>query len=279
MKNLITIEEFLELKNKKNNFVLLDCRFSLSDKEYGIRSYNEKHIEGAVYVDLEKDMTGKVAEHGGRHPLPDLESFKERMNSMGVEDDSLVIIYDDGDLAAASRLWWLFKYIGKEKVMVLEEGLNGWIKKGLTVTSQPGEIKTKAGELTLNKKEDIFVPMEYVKNNLGNKDILIIDSREKDRYLGLVEPVDKKAGHIPGAKNYFWKDSFDELKVKDKDVLIERLKFIDKEKEIIVHCGSGITGCVNVLILEEMGIESKLYAGSWSDWISYDDNPVAVGEE
>lgn len=277
MKNLMKLEDFLNIKDDKE-FVLLDCRFNLSDKEYGKKAFNEGHIKGAIYVDLETELTGEVKEHGGRHPLPNLKNFTEDMNKKFVDDDIDVIIYDDGDLAAASRLWWIFKYIGKENVYILEEGIKAWKDRNLPLEQkQTINSDRTVGNLSLNIKDDMYCDMQYVKDNLDT--VFIMDVREEERYLGDVEPVDKKAGHISGAKNYFWKDNFNDFKVKPKEELKELLKGLEEKETIIVHCGSGITGSVSVMILDELGIKAKLYGGSWSDWISYDENPIVVGEE
>jgi len=271
------LEDFLNIKDDKE-FVLLDCRFNLSDKEYGKKAFNEGHIKGAIYVDLETELTGEVKEHGGRHPLPNLKNFTEDMNKKFVDDDIDVIIYDDGDLAAASRLWWIFKYIGKENVYILEEGIKAWKDRNLPLEQkQTINSDRTVGNLSLNIKDDMYCDMQYVKDNLDT--VFIMDVREEERYLGDVEPVDKKAGHISGAKNYFWKDNFNDFKVKPKEELKELLKGLEEKETIIVHCGSGITGSVSVMILDELGIKAKLYGGSWSDWISYDENPIVVGEE
>ncbi|MBU5592754.1 sulfurtransferase [Clostridium sp. MSJ-4] len=277
MKNLMSLDDFLKIKDN-DDFILLDCRFDLSDKDYGKNAFKEGHIRGAIYVDLETELTGQVKEHGGRHPLPDLNEFTVNMNKKSVDDNIHVIIYDDGDLAAASRLWWLFRYIGKSNVYILEEGIKAWKDRNLPL-EQGGDviIKESKGTLSLNIRDDIYCDVQYVKDNLDKA--FIIDAREKDRYLGKIEPVDKKAGHIPGAKNYFWKDNFNEFKVKPKEELKEIFKGLEEKEDIIVHCGSGITGAANVMILDEIGIKAKLYGGSWSDWISYDENPIVVGEE
>ncbi|PPK47979.1 sulfurtransferase [Clostridium algidicarnis] len=277
MKNLMKLEDFLKIKDDKE-FVLLDCRFNLSDKEYGKKAFNEGHIKGAMYVDLETELTGEVKEHGGRHPLPNLKNFTKDMNKKFVDDDIDVIIYDDGDLAAASRLWWIFKYIGKENVYILEEGIKAWKDRNLPLEQkQTINSDRTVGNLSLNIKDDMYCDIQYVKDNLDT--VFIMDVREEERYLGDGEPVDKKAGHIPGAKNYFWKDNFNDFKVKPKEELKELLKGLKEKETIIVHCGSGITGSVSVMILDELGIKAKLYGGSWSDWISYDENPIVVGEE
>lgn len=276
MKNIITIEEFLKLKQEKD-YVLLDCRFNLMDKTYGVKAYEHAHIPGAIYVDLEKHMTGEAKEHGGRHPLPDMKEFRDNMKSLGIDDEVQVYIYDDGDLAAASRLWWMLKYIGKEKVAIIEEGITGWVNRALETTDKESLKRSTEKELSFKINSNMICDMEYVKDSIGKS--CIVDSREYERYLGKVEPIDKKAGHIPSAVNYFWKEGFEGLKVKSTEELKERFKELSDKEEIIVHCGSGITGCANVLLMEEAELNPILYLGSWSDWISYENNSVATGDE
>lgn len=277
MKNLVDAEW---LKNKicDENLVVFDCRFNLMDPDYGQKVYNEGHIVDSIYVSLDKDLAAEKEEHGGRHPLPDMKDFAKFMENFGVKNDSVIVIYDDGDLAGPSRLWWMLKYMGLENVYILEGGIKAWKKENGQITT---EIKNsfKQGFIKLNLKENIKCDMEYVKNSIGKSDIVIVDSRAKERYLGIVEPMDKKAGHIPTAKNYDWTLNFKDGNILEEDELKDRFKDLTNYKEIIVHCGSGVTGCANILMLEEIGIDSKLYVGSWSDWSSYDENPVATIEE
>lgn len=273
MKNIVTLD-WLKKHLNDENLVIFDCRFDLKDAEYGEKAYSKAHIPNAILINLEKDLTGEKSEHGGRHPLPDMKMFAERMHDLGVCNETKVLIYDDGDLSGASRLWWMLKYIGKEEVFVLEGGIAAWIKHNMPM-SQVANLGRSCGvPLDIKLNDNMNCNMEYVKENINKDDVVIVDSREKDRYLGKIEPVDTKAGHIPSALNYFWKDNFQDIELKSKEALEERFKDLKKYKEIIVHCGSGITGAVNVLVLEELGINSKLYAGSWSDWISYEENEI-----
>ncbi|WP_017414264.1 sulfurtransferase [Clostridium tunisiense] len=277
MKNIVDIN-WLKSHIEDDDLVIIDCRFSLQDPIYGDKAYKEAHIPKAISVNLDKDLAGEKGEHGGRHPLPNMKDFVEFMESLGVSNNTTVLIYDDGDLAAPSRLWWMLKYIGIDKVYLLEGGITAWKTSQGRVTAEEYRGKAK-GKIDINFKEEMKCSMDYVKENLRSNDVVIIDSRAKERYLGLVEPMDKKAGHIPGAKNYDWTLNFKEGKVLPLEELKSRFEKVKDYKEVIVHCGSGVTGCANVLILEEIGIPSRLYVGSWSDWSSYDENPVATDGE
>ena len=277
MKNIVNVTWLKEHK-EDDNLVIIDCRFSLQDPSYGDKAYEVAHIPQAVMLNLDRDLAGEKGEHGGRHPLPNMYDFARSMESKGISNSTTVVIYDDGDLAAPSRLWWMLKYIGIEKVYLLEGGIKQWIAEGGEVNNIPFYGKEK-GKIEVKLSNNMESSMEDVKEHLSDKDTIIIDSRAKERYLGLVEPMDKKAGHIPGAKNYDWTQNFKDGKVLELKELEERFKEIKAYKNIIVHCGSGVTGCANVLILDEIGIPSKLYVGSWSDWSSYEDNLVSTIDE
>ncbi len=277
MKNLVCTK-WVKERLGNTDAVIFDCRFSLMDPEYGEKAYKKEHIEGAIKINLDKDLASKVEKHGGRHPLPKVEEFKSFMEDLGVSNNSTVIVYDDGDLAGASRLWWMLKYIGIENVHVMEGGIKKWILENNPTTDEISNINNK-GSITVKLNEDLICDVNYVKERMKDKNTIIIDSRARERYLGKVEPMDKKAGHIPGSKNYDWANNFKDGKLISKNDLKERFKGVEDYKDIIVHCGSGITGCVNVLMLKEINIDSKLYAGSWSDWCSYEENPVSTEEE
>lgn len=273
MRNLVSVK-WLDENIDNENVVVFDCRYDLTNKNYGIDSYKEGHIKNAFYMDLEKDLADEVSEHGGRHPLPDMKRFKRVLESFGVSNDSVVVAYDDGEIAMAGRLWWLMKYVGHEKVYVLNGGIAKWKEAELQIDSGVQASGSKS-EYEFKINEEIVADMEMVKKNMDNKSCVIVDSRSRERYLGLEEPIDPVAGHIPNAKNYFWQDAILDGYMKDEKMLEQRFEDLKKYDEIIVHCGSGITGCVNYIALDEIGIKSKLYAGSWSDWISYKENPVA----
>ena len=210
--------------------------------------------------------------------MPSIEELQKTFENIGISNDSIVVAYDEGDLSGPARLWWILKYLGHEKVYVLDGGINEFIKIGGEVSNEVPAI-TK-GSLNININEYMKVDMEYVRNSINKDNIAIIDSRENVRYIGEFEPVDKKCGHIPSALNFFWMDILDQnegkVTLKSKSDLEKHFEELNKFDEIIVYCGSGITACPNSLALTEVGINHKVYTGSFSDWISYDDNKVDV---
>jgi thiosulfate/3-mercaptopyruvate sulfurtransferase len=276
LKNLVSTH-WLKSNIDNENLVIVDCRFDLQTPSYGRDSYNKGHIKGAFYMDMNEDLAGEVKDHGGRHPLPDLNEFKEKIENMGIGNDTIVVAYDDGEIAGASRFWWILKYLGHEKVYILNGGIKKWIERNYPLTKDIPNKNKK--EFKINLNEEIIAYMLEVKERKDEESVAILDSRSNERYKGEVEPIDKVAGHIPGAKNYFWMEVLENDELKENEKLKNHFKDLEKYKEVIVHCGSGITGCVNFLALDEIGIKSKLYLGSWSDWISYDENEIAIGEK
>ena len=252
--------------------VIIDCRYDMTNPPYGEKVYLEGHLKGAYYLDLDKDMTSEVREHGGRHPLKDLEVFTEKMGSFGITSDSTIVIYDNGELAMASRLWFMLKLIGLESFIV-ESGYD-YLKDHFDITEEVPKIVSST--LKIHYNSDLICNKDDVILSMKNPKSVIVDSRSNERFNGLVEPFDKIAGHIPTAVNYFWKDNFNGLRAKDYGDIEAMFLEMDNYDERIIHCGSGITGCVNMFFLNEIGISSKLYAGSYSDWVSYDDNEVIV---
>lgn len=261
------------IKNLNNdNLIILDARAELNDSSAGYNQYKNGHIKGAQYVDLDEIMTGKIEEHGGRHPLPPMDEFINNMRELGINNDSIIIVYDNGDLAMAGRLWWLLKYAGLEEVYVLEGGYEDWVNSNLEIIQEVIKAR-KSRDLTLNVDTSLIADIKDVKIAIDSDKIAIVDSRTFDRYSGEIEPLDRVAGHIPTALNYPWVDLIRENK-KDIDQLKEYFKELFDFDEILVHCGSGITGTVNMLFMEEIGLKPKLYAGGYSDWVSYIDNEV-----
>jgi len=261
-----------------NNLVVVDCRADLYDRDYGKRCYEEGHIRNAFFLDVKKDLSGEVKEHGGRSPLPDLNVLKLKLEAVGIGNDKIVVVYDEGALAGAERFWWMLKYLGHEKVYVLNGGINTWIREGYELTKEIPAAKQTSFNISLNN--NIITDVFEVKDNIGKNSFVIVDSRAPERYRGEVEPIDKKAGHIPGAKNYYWKEVLnDKLEFKSEVELKKRFNELEKYEEIVLQCGSGIDGCGNFIAMDEIGFKPKLYVGSWSDWISYEENPVVKGEE
>lgn len=245
--------------------VVLDCRFSLADPHLGRQQYELSHIPNAYYFDLNQDLSGSVAEHGGRHPLPDPLVLAAKFAAAGISALTPVVVYDDG-LAFAARCWWLLRYLGHDRVQVLDSGFRAWAAAGYEVTQVIPPPQT--GKFEPQVRSHWVVDFDMVQQQVQNPDprILLIDSREGDRYRGEREPIDPVAGHIPGAENYPWSDMLnDQGCIKPDDA--QRWDLADRDcEEIWVYCGSGVTACANLLSLEQAGRSGKLYAGSWSDW-------------
>lgn len=269
MKNIVT-SNWIKDKISDDNLVILDVRPNPKD-------YENTHIKGAQYVSLEAVAAGKVSAHGGRTPLPNLNEFTENMKSLGISDTNQVLIYDNGNLSRAGRLWWVLKYIGKKDVFILEGGIGKWIDSGGETTREI-PVVNKSDNLSLNINEKIRVDMEYVKDAIKADNIAIVDARAHERYTGEVEPLDIKAGHIPNALNYPWIDLVKDGKILAIDELEKKFEPLKKYEEVIVYCGSGVTATVPYILMDEIGLEPKMYPGSFSDWISYDENEVVVGE-
>lgn len=268
--NLIVSPEWLAANTENPQVVIIDCRFSLADSESGQKQYQESHIPGAFYLDLNRDLASAVGKHGGRHPLPNMGELADKLSAIGINSsETLVVAYDDSRLAFAARLWWLLRYMGHSKVALLDGGFSAWKAAGYPVTNtlpQPRE-----GKFVVQLQPDLVVDIETVKERKDLPGEVLIDSRESERYAGLREPIDPIAGHIPGAVNYPWQEVTDETgKVRSTSAQKQRWAQLEIGAEIIVYCGSGVTACVNLLSLEIAGIpDAKLYVGSWSDWCSY----------
>jgi thiosulfate/3-mercaptopyruvate sulfurtransferase len=262
--------EWLFTHINNSQVVIVDCRFSLANPQLGQQQYQISHIPGAYYLDLNQDLSSPVSEHGGRHPLPNPYILADKLAKIGVTyQKTLVVAYDDSRFAFASRLWWLLRYLGHEQVAVLNGGFSGWQKAGYPITDIV--LKPKMGSFTPHLNQEKVVDYVYVKNFKDRPDVVLVDSRDGDRYRGEYEPIDKIAGHIPGAINYPWQEVTDASGfLHPPSEQSQRWSKIAPAKEILVYCGSGVTACVNLLSLELASISgAKLYSGSWSDWISY----------
>lgn len=279
MNGSIVTLNWLQDRLGQRELLIVDCRFQLDAPEEGRLAYESGHIPGAFYLDLKNDLSGKPGKHGGRHPLPDLGAFAIRLGAIGMHSASKVIAYDDQGGAMAARLWWMLRMMGHKEVYVLDRGYTAWKESGYPVTT---EIPEPNPRIFLPRiQENWTVSMEEIRAKIGKPGVTLIDSRTRQRFLGEKEQLDPVAGHIPGAINRFWKENVNkDNSWKTPEELRERFFDISLEDEVIVYCGSGVTACPNVLALMEAGYSKvRLYAGSWSDWISYPDNPVAKGEE
>jgi len=277
---IVSVEEAAKLI-EEGQAAVADCRFWLTEPEHGQAAYEEGHLPGAVYFDLDRDLSSPRGVHGGRHPLPEISELAQKLGASGIDRTTTVIAYDDQGGAMASRLWWLLQYIGHEgHVYVMDGGYTEWVEAGHPVSAEGPEIATRSYEPQV--RPELVLHVDDIRERLGRPGVVMIDSREADRYAGRIEPIDAKAGHIPGAVNQFWRNRLDEagnwLTVQAQREQWEPV--VQGAEEVIVYCGSGVTACPNLLSLWQSGIKgAKLYAGSWSDWSSYADNPIATLEE
>ncbi|MNI36895.1 Thiosulfate sulfurtransferase [compost metagenome] len=278
MKTIVS-QEWLVDHLEDPKVVIVDCRYALGQPDAGRNSYIENHISGAFYMDLEKDLSAPKMAHGGRHPLPDLGAFSILVGQTGIDASIKVVAYDDQGGAMASRLWWMLQFLGHTEVYVLDQGYSAWVAAGHPVTADIPETTVRT--FSPSVKRYMLASHDEVQDKLGKQGTVLIDSREARRYQGLEEAIDPVAGHIPGAKNYFWKGVLDESGAwKSREEQLAHFGQLNPTDEIIVYCGSGVTACPNVVALKEAGFANvKLYSGSWSDWVSYPENPVATGEE
>lgn len=273
VKNIVTMD-WLNNHLHNGDVRIIDCRFELGNPNAGREAYEENHIPNAIHFDLEKDLSGEVKEHGGRHPLPDLNEFAHKLSQAGIDEHVTVIAYDDQGGMFASRLWWMLKYVGHDRVYILEDTFSNWQQHGYPVVKEHPVIENK--DFKQNVQHHMLASVEEVRKR--KEKTILLDSRSNDRYLGENEMIDKKAGHIPGAKNSFWQDVLrkDGSWKATKD-LKEMFTYIKPTEEVMVYCGSGVSACPNIIALSEIGVENvQLYVGSWSDWISYDDNEIEI---
>lgn len=266
----IVSTQWLAQQLNHSQVVIIDCRFRLADPQWGYQQYLHSHIPGAYYLDLDQDLSSPVSNHGGRHPLPNLEQFAAKLANMGINwGETLVVVYDDFRFAFASRVWWLLRYLGHPQVAILNGGWNAWLQNNYPVTDITPQ--TQSGSFVPQLQTDWIVDIETVKACQDQSQTILVDSRDNYRYRGESEPIDPIAGHIPGAINLPWKAVTDEqgylLSLQEQQ---QRWEPSQSRTEIIVYCGSGVTACVNLLSLSVAGIDhGKLYAGGWSDWCSY----------
>ena len=266
---------------ENSNLHVVDARFLLGKPDAGLDMYRAAHIPSAVFVDLERDLSAAVRADrvGGRHPLPTPEVLSARLGALGIGDDHLVIAYDDpasGQGFYAAHLWWLLRYLGHDAVRVLDGGIAAWIAAGGSL--EAGTVKLETAVFTPRARLEMLVSADDVAGRSSNA--VLIDSRAPERYRGELEPLDWKAGHIPGAVNVNWAGGVQGGQWLEGAAQRERFASVADADEIIVYCGSGVSAAGNLLALELAGVkDAKLYAGSWSDWVSDSERPVATGSE
>lgn len=259
--------------------VILDCRYNLADPEAGLQAYLDGHLPGAHYASLHGDLSGPCQRYGGRHPLPSAAQFTEFARAAGISPDSQVVVYDDQRFAFAARAWWLLRHFGHQRVAILNGGLSAWLNAGQAMETGPaaavaeGTFSASAAEGELLHHDDIY---PY----LDNPPWQLVDAREPKRFLGNEEPIDPIAGHIPTAINKPWQavtdsDGF----LLDLPALKAHWQSIPADDNIVCYCGSGVTACVNLFALAQLGRSARLYPGSWSDWCAQILHPRKTAEQ
>jgi thiosulfate/3-mercaptopyruvate sulfurtransferase len=262
------------------DFVIVDCRFELADAGAGERAYEAGHIPGAGYAHLDRDLSGAKTGLNGRHPLPDPTTLSRALGRLGIANGSQVVAYDQDNGMFASRLWWLLRWLGHDDVAVLDGGFAKWIAEGRETAT--GRERRQERRFAGEPKSDMTVQASDVTQVLRNPDWRLLDARAPERFRGDVEPIDRVAGHIPGAANRFFKSNvLEDGTFKSTEHLRSELDAsvsgvpID---HLVCYCGSGVTACHNLLALEHAGFHgAKLYAGSWSEWSSDPTRPIERG--
>lgn len=275
MSPIISPSEFKTLPAE--NLVILDVRVGKDIYQ----SYLNRHIKGAKFIDLDKDLAeiGEDAAFGGRHPLPDIEKFAQKLSEMGISENSHIVVYDDKNGAnAAARAWWMLKAFGFEKVQVLDGGFQNAEKQNVEFSS--GEEAFEKSDLIKHENWLLSIStLEEIENELINGNSTVIDVRDAYRYKGESEPIDLVAGHIPGAINIPFSENLDENgNFLAPEILKEKyLKLLEgKPENLIIHCGSGVTACHTILALYNAGFEiPSLYVGSWSEWSRREGKEIA----
>ena len=261
-------------------WVVIDTRHDLMDPAKGRKAYDAGHIPGAYFVSVDDDLSGAKTGKTGRHPLPDPATFAARVNAIGIAPQVQVVIYDDVSGNFAVRLWWMLRWLGHEKVALLDGGFPLWVQEGRPTSSEVPKPRT--GTLVPRPRLGATVDAHFVERHRQDPAVKLIDARAGERFRGEQEPIDPVAGHIPGAVNRFWKDNLlkdgrfktpSQLRAEFKDFLG------DADPAQVVHtCGSGVTACHNLFAMELAGLAGgRLYPGSWSEWCSDPSRPTAKG--
>ncbi|KJV30261.1 3-mercaptopyruvate sulfurtransferase [Aquitalea magnusonii] len=258
--------------------VILDCRFQLTDPEYGSHAYEAGHIPGALYLNLDYHLSGVKTGSNGRHPLPDGQRLAVDLGAAGITADVQVVCYDDAGGMYAARAWMLLRWLGHAAVAVLDGGIQAWQQAGATLETDkkrhmPRRFPVKASLIET-------VDADQVLANLEEQDFVVVDARSPERFRGEGETMDPVGGHIPGARNRFFQHNLDgNGRFKDPATLRSEWEAVlagISPEEIVHQCGSGVTACHNLLAMEHAGLTgSRLYPGSWSEWCSAPERPVA----
>ncbi|MGM0929350.1 MAG: sulfurtransferase [Actinomycetota bacterium] len=278
MRTLMDVQTLRERMISGQRTVLLDVRWKLGDREGdGQGRYRQAHIPGAVYVDLASQLASAPSADGGRHPLPEPEAFREAARDWGINNDDVVVAYDDNGGLSAARVWWLLRDGGFDTVYLLDGGLAAWRAEGYELDN--GDELASLGNVQLGSGRMPRLELEDVLDFAGTS--LLLDARAAERYRGELEPVDPRAGHIPGAVSAPTTENLGsgghflpaaELAARFKDLGADG-------RDVAVYCGSGINAAHQIAALAEAGIDASLFPGSWSQWCGHPDLPIATGDK
>lgn len=263
------------------NLRIVDCRFDLADPKAGRQSYLRAHIPGAVYADLDLDLAAAIGPDTGRHPLPDARDFAATLGRLGIDNRAEVIVYDADSGAVAARAWWMLRWMGHEKVRLLNGGMQQWSREGRPAES--GTVRVAGTRFEGQPRREMTVTTaELVREMEHSGTCVLVDARDARRFRGEVEPIDAVAGHVPGARNLPYSRSLTESGTWKERSELEALWSAalgeDRRAGWIAMCGSGVTACHLAISALEAGYrEPRLYVGSWSEWIRDPDRPVAPG--
>jgi len=275
---IISVEE-LKQNLDKHDWYIFDCRFLLKDPAGGLTKFNQGHIPGAQFADMDKDLSSAMTAISGRHPLPDPNDLIAKLKNWGVNNSSQIICYDDMSGAFAARMWWLLKWLGHDDVAVLDGGIERWTANGLPLET---DVQSKsAGTFNAQANDDMWVDVNFVQQELEQGNIHLLDARSEERFTAKDAKTDPVAGHVPGAKSFPFAGNLTQQGVfRTADEINQRFSSMlgDNQTQVINMCGSGVTACHNLLAMSIAGLPmTRLYVGSWSEWIKEKSRPVATG--
>jgi thiosulfate/3-mercaptopyruvate sulfurtransferase len=264
------------------NWIVVDCRFDLTDPDRGEQVYLDSHIPGARYAHLDRDLSGVKTGTNGRHPLPTLAQMTERFGALGIGPGVQVVAYDADSGMYAARLWWMLRFMGHDAAAVLDGGLARWLREGYAVRG--GREVYQPATFIGAPREDWRLDVHEIAGRLGEAERVLVDARAESRFRGDSETLDRRAGHIPGARNFFFQRNLNDDKTfRSREALGADWRAVlgDRAPEqAVMYCGSGVTACHNLLALEHAGLPgARLYPGSWSEWSSDPSRPAATGPD
>jgi thiosulfate/3-mercaptopyruvate sulfurtransferase len=259
---------------------LFDCRFDLADPGAGARDFALAHLPGAVHVDLNRDLSAAVTPDTGRHPLPSSADFEARLRAWGLGAGGIAVAYDAGNGMYAARLWWMLRWLGHERALVLDGGFARWQSLGLPVNADT--VSYPPGDFVAHPRSDLAVDAATVLAVATDAGCRVLDARAPERFRGTVEPLDAVAGHVPGAVNHPLTESLAaDGRMREPDELRRSFEATlggVPPSHVVAMCGSGVTACHLLLAMEQAGLAgARLYPGSWSEWIRDPRRPIARG--